>query len=218
MEQESQRSVVIAITGGIGSGKTTAANIIRESGATVLSSDDKAKEITANNEIVKEKLLRKFGEMVFLDDGSINKEFLSSKVFGETKERRDNLAALNSIVHPLVIDNMIDEVQKLEDAGEKLIFVESALTFEAGLEEGFDYIVVVDSEEDNCIERVMQRSGLSEQQVRLRMANQINPVEKRKAADFVINNNGSIEELKTSVNFILAIVKNLKPRDLEEEE
>ena len=217
MNKDEQKSVVIAVTGGIGSGKSTVAGLIREQGYTVLSSDEKGREITAGNPEIKKKIIAAFGNEAYSDDGNINSQFLASLVFGNSDKHDRNLLKLNSIIHPYVIDYMIAEVQRLEDSGEKLIFVESALTFEANLQDGFDYIIVVDAPDEACIKRVMQRNGMSRQDVKNRMNAQINPVEKRKAADFVINNDKSLDDLKNAVNFILGIVKSLKPKPGTEE-
>ncbi len=203
------QSIVVAITGGIGSGKSSVADIIRNMGYKVLSSDDKAKELTQKNKPVISEIKKHFGNEAYSPEGKLNSSYIAAKVFGDSPENDRNLATLNRIVHPAVIDNMIKDVEKLEASGEKLIFVESALTFEANLAEGFDYILVVDAPEELCIQRVMKRSGLTEKQVRQRMRTQMHPAEKKKAADFIIDNSKSPDHLKSSVEFIVNILKNL---------
>jgi len=202
-------SIVISITGGIGSGKTTVANIIREMGFVVISSDDNAKALMNSNEEIKNKLIARFGDNVYLPDGKINSQYLSQMVFGESEEHHNNLQLLNQIVHPYVIELLIREVDKYEKKGEKYIFVESALTYEAGLEEGFDYIIVVNTDEDLAINRVMKRTGLSKQEIVYRSQNQISRQRKKEVADFVIENNGSLEDLKKSTQLIIDIITHI---------
>lgn len=212
------RSVVVAITGGIGTGKTTIAGIIADMGYPVISSDKEAKELMVKDAGIREKLIKEFGEDFYSPDGNVNNSFVPQLVFGQDEESLRRLGLLNSIVHPAVIENMINTVGMLEEKGEKLIFVESALTYEAGLEDGFDYIVVADAPEDVCIERVKARSGLSGEQIRQRMASQMPQKEKVSHADFVIDNSGSYDRLKQAVEFAMIVLKNVKPREPEEDE
>lgn len=203
------KPIVISITGGIGSGKTTVANIIRDMGFVVISSDENAKKLINSNDEIKNKLIALFGEAVFSTDGKLNSKYLSQKVFGDTQMHKENLQSLNQIVHPYVIDYLINEVNKYEKNGEEYIFVESALTYEAGLEEGFEYVIVVDSDEDTAIQRVMKRTGLSKQEVSYRNQNQISRQRKKEVADFVIENNSGLEDLEKSTKLIIGIITQL---------
>ena len=103
-------------------------------------------------------------------------------------------------------------LQKYEEKGEPLVFIESALIYEAELEEGFDYVIVVDSREENAIKRITKRTGMTEELARLRMKLQNSQQEKTSLADFVIENNGTIEDLKKSVTTLMNILKNLKKK------
>lgn len=209
MVGKSNKSIVVAITGGIGCGKTTVANIIRDMGYAVISSDENAKTIIVSDEQVREKLIDTFGIKTFSDDGLINRDYISNLVFGNTEEHDKALLKLNSIVHPAVISKLIDEVEKNEKNGEKIIFVESALTFEAQLEEGFDYVIVVDSKEEEVIARLKQRDYLSDDEIRYRIKQQIPQELKVQNADFVIQNNSNMDELKKSIEFIINILMQL---------
>jgi dephospho-CoA kinase len=201
--------VVVGITGGIGSGKSTAADIIKDEGYNIVSTDDMAKELMVSNQELKKKLVKEFGQDVYDGNGQLNRSLLASRVFGETAEQKKSLNALNSIVHPFVIDEMIEVVKEYEEKGENLLFIESALIYEAELEDGFDYIIVVDTPDDIAIERAAQKSGQPAEKIRHRLNEQMSREEKRKNADFVIDNSRSVKELKKAVDLILNIIKSL---------
>ena len=209
VETQESNSIVCSITGGIGTGKSSVAKIVSDMGFTVISSDANAKEIMLNNPKVKEEIIAEFGTESYNSDGSINNTYLAKLVFGDTEKHEKALDKLNSIVHPIVIQKMIEDVERLETAGVELIFVESALTFEAGLDEGFDYIITVDCKEELAIERAMQRSNMTKEEVMLRMKNQMSNQRKTEMADFVIENNGSETELEQSVKLIIGIISQL---------
>lgn len=206
--------IIVGITGGIGSGKSTVSDYITELGYTVINSDAKAKQLYLEDEELKAKLIKEFGEDFYFPDGNINKEFIGNLIFSDTKESHENLSKLNSIVHPLVIQSNIDEIDRLVDEGEYLIFVESALIFETNIQDAFNFVICVIADEDNVIERLMKRSNLTEEKIRQRIKNQISPEEKKKKSDFVINNNSTIEALQNSTQFIIDIIS---PEESEEE-
>ena len=202
-------SIVVSITGGIGTGKSELSSYISSRGFPVISSDTNAKQIMTSDSNVINMIKSAFGDESYLSDGSLNSAYISSIVFGTSSGTGENLEKLNSIVHPRTIELMIDQVEELEKAGHELVFVESALTFEAGLEEGFDYIIVVDSNEDNIIARVSQRSGMTAAEIKERINKQMPQSEKVRMADFVISNNGTIDELRSSIDFIINVLLSL---------
>jgi len=206
---ENTKLNVVAVTGGIGCGKSAVCDIIKSLGFKVISSDENAKEIMLTDKAVKEKIISHFGKNIYFDDGKINKDLLSKIVFGNSPENENSLAVLNSIVHPAVIQKLIEDVELCEKKGEKIIFVESALTFEAQLEEGFDFIIVVDAKENIIFERLRNRSNLTEDEIRFRIKQQLPQELKKQHADFVIENNGSLEELKNAVQIIVNILSQL---------
>ncbi len=204
---ENEKSVVVAITGGIGSGKSTVAGFIKTAGYKVLFLDDLAKQIMLNDNDVKKKLINAFGSSVYSDDGVPNHSNISEIVFGSGSASSDNLNKLNKIVHPPTIDEMIKQVEILETAGEELIFIESAIIFEAGIDEGFDYIITVSTEKETAIQRTIQRTGLTAEQVEQRMKQQMSNEEKAGISDFVIDNNFDLDALKQATDFVLNIIK-----------
>lgn len=197
---------IVGITGGIGSGKSTVSKFIEEKGYKVINSDKKAKKLYLENEELKKNLIKEFGSDFYLADGNINKSYIESIVFGEDEASKEKLAKLNRLVHPLVIQDNIDEIDRLVEDGEELIFVESALIFEINMEEAYDYIICVFSDQEKAIERVISRDNTNKEQILKRMQHQLSPQEKKKKSDFVINNNSTLEELKKATDFVLDLI------------
>ncbi|MEI6091370.1 MAG: dephospho-CoA kinase [bacterium] len=208
--------LVIGITGIIGSGKSLAVEYLAEKGYVVYDMDSKAKELMAMDDNIKQKIRKAFGEESFTPDGTPNTEFISQAVFGQHNSKKLDL--LNSIVHPAVIDDMIAFTESEMDNGTDVVFLESALILESGLDEGCDYIINIDSTKEICLERVMARSGLTEAQVLERMNSQFSPEQKRQFADFTINNNSTKKDFFSALELILDIVLSLPEKDFENTE
>ena len=198
---------VIGITGGIGSGKTTLAKIIESLGYKVIYTDIIAKKIMNESPEIRQKIIDAFGSDSYSANSELNNTFISNIVFAEGDEAKSKLETLNRIVHPAVIDEMIKETEKLEQIGEEIVFIESALIYEAGLEDGFDYIIVVDAREDLRAKRAALRLGISESEVLNRMRKQNSTQVEKNLADFVIENNSTIDELKDKARFIVDLIK-----------
>jgi dephospho-CoA kinase len=211
-EPKLENSVVIAITGGIGSGKTEVAKYLVQKGYSVISTDELAKEVMSVNDEVVSRLTKAFGKETYTEGNILNTSYLSSKVFTGDADQKSNIEKLNSIVHPYVIEKMIDEIEVKVLNGSKIVFVESALIFESALEDGFDYVVSVIAEDDLRIKRVINRSGLSREQILSRMNEQISQEQKIKLSDFMIENNKSLESLFSAVDFLLPILSILPPK------
>lgn len=200
---------VIGITGGIGTGKSSVSALLRERGWTVYASDDTAKEIMDSDPEVRKRIAEALGQDVLTPAGDLDRKVMAERVFGETQEHRKRLEALNAIVHPLVLERHMDVLTQHAEEGTPIVAIESALLFEVGLEEGFDYVVVVDADPEECVRRVTSSRGLTPDQVRARMAEQMPMSEKRADADFVIENNGTHEALRKTVNAVATILETL---------
>ena len=210
---------IIAITGGIGSGKSEVSKYLISKGYSLISTDDLAKNVMATDELVKSKIISSFGNKCYSEDGQLDSAYLSSVVFTSDNNQSKNIKLLNSIVHPSVIDLMVSEIENKISEGSEIIFVESALIFEAELDDGFDYIICVSADDELRISRVSKRSGLSREQILQRMKEQISQDKKIAFSDFVIENNKSIADLHQTINFLLPIILSLPPnRKYEEEE
>lgn len=203
------KTIVVGITGGLGSGKSTLAKYFEEKSHKVIYTDDLAKEVLINDPEIKDKLKKSFGNEIISESGDIDRKILAGIVFGNSESRKKNLDTLNKIVHPVVIEKMIALTEKYEKSGEEMIFIESALIFEAGLDEGFDYIIVVTADDDIRIERSMQRLGISQEEAIQRIAEQLPQEEIASAADFVIENNQGLTSLEKSIDLVYLMLQGV---------
>ena len=156
---------VIAIIGGIGSGKSVVSEILRTMDYPVYDCDSNAKLLMNRSDTIKNELIAAFGDDVVSDDGTINRVRLSDKVFGN----ETNLSRLNAIVHPAVIEDFNKWVERQCST---YVFVETAILYESGMDKCVDEIWEVTAPVDIRIERVMRRNGISEEAVRSRIESQ----------------------------------------------
>ena len=159
---------LIAITGGIGSGKSVVARLVQVMGHEVYDCDSRAKDLMTQSEEVRRQLVEAFGKETFHSDGTLNRQHLSEVAFSDDKA----LARLNGIVHPATARDMQRWAQSQADSGSRVAFVETALLRTAGLDRLVDEVWHVTAPASVRIPRVMARSGLTEQQVRERIAAQ----------------------------------------------
>lgn len=183
----------VAITGGIGSGKSTVCRALSEiSGAPIYDSDRRAKEIMATSPEVRQGLVGLFGEEVF-EGGVLNRPLIASQVFGN----EEKLQRLNAIVHPRVVADF--ELWAESQRGEYVI-LESALLFTSPLVGHYDLAVVVDAPIELRIARCVARDGATAEQIRRRIESQMPAEEMRARADLVVEADGrdlrpAVEEL-----------------------
>ena len=159
---------LIAITGGIGSGKSVVATMVKVMGFDVYDCDSRARALMTEDADVRRQLVDTFGEQVYLNDGSINRQYLSEVAFRDDMA----LARLNAIVHPATASDMKRWAARQMADGATAAFVETALLRTAGLDREVDRVWHVTAPDDVRVARVMVRSGLSDGQVRERMAAQ----------------------------------------------
>lgn len=189
--------MVIGLTGGIGSGKSTVARLFEIIGCAVFYSDDVAKEIYFDREI-RAKVISLLGSEAYVSETEINKKYISSKIFSDTIL----LHGLNAIIHPAVIKKF--EIFKKKHIN-NLVIKETALLFEAKLEGQADKIVLVAADDELRIKRVMQRDGLSKGEVIKKIQAQLPQQEKIEKSDFVIHN----DEKEFLITQVLTIYNKL---------
>ena len=193
------KKITIGITGSIGSGKSEFTKIAENSGFPVLRADDISKEFLANNPAVKKQVIKKFGKESY-HNNIPNKKYLAEIVFNNPVKLRE----LEQILHPLVIKE-IENKKKEIFRKYNILFVESALIYEADLENLFDFIVLITADREVRLKRKLSQ-GITEEDFIKREMNQIPDEEKRKRADFIFQNNTTIEELHSKFNLLLTLL------------
>ncbi|MCB2222174.1 MAG: dephospho-CoA kinase [Bacteroidetes bacterium] len=176
--------IKIALTGNLGSGKSTVAEIFSVLGVPVYHADQEAKKFLFQKEVV-DQLVDTFGEDILTTDRTIDRKKLASIVF----KNKAALEFLNGIIHPLVRKDLYQWME--ENKQHAYVVQEAAILFESGFYRDFDKIIVVACPVEMAIQRVMLRDGVSESDVLSRMKNQWPQEEKIKRADFVIHNDGN---------------------------
>lgn len=170
----------IGITGGIGSGKSTVADIFNVLGIPVYRSDDASKRLMVEDKELKKNIIESFGEESYIN-GILNRKYLAAQVFNDSQK----IALLNSFVHPATIN---DARQWMEKQHTSYIIKEAALIFESGSEKFLDYVIGVKSPVDLRVSRAMKRDSVTREQVEARMKLQMDEDEKMKSCDFIIIN------------------------------
>jgi dephospho-CoA kinase len=172
----------IGLTGGIGSGKTTVARIFSMLDIPVYNSDEAGRKITDQNTLVKNAIKKQFGNEVYSETDTLNREKLSAIVFNDSSA----LSKLNAIIHPAVAE---DFKVWCENQNAPYVIKETAILYEHGLDKLLDGVIVVEAPDDLRIKRVMKRNGVSEENVRQRINKQLPQDELIYKADWVIHNN-----------------------------
>jgi len=198
--------MVIGLTGGIGTGKSTVSQILREKKFPVIDLDTISHEVIKIPKVI-EKIVENFGKEVLENSGNfenennairISREKLGKIIF-ENKEKR---LLLNSIMHPEILHTMREQISKYKK-NNKIIFVEIQLLFEVQWEKEFDYILLISAKKSTQIRRILERDKRSEIDALNIINSQLPLDEKKKRSDFVIENDGNIEELKEKIDKFL---------------
>jgi dephospho-CoA kinase len=177
-----EKKMLIGITGGIGSGKSTVAKIFNILGIPIYSADDRAKWLMANDPDLKDQIISNFGEESYFEDGSLNRSFLASRVFND----EEKVSMINSLVHPAVKKDFEKWVLKQNSP---YVLKEAALLFESGSYQDLDKIINVSAPLKIRINRVMLRDPQrSENQINDIINKQLPDEEKNLKADFIIKN------------------------------
>ena len=204
MEEESliNNKKIIGLTGGIGSGKTTVAKFIEEMGFPVYFSDDRAKEIVNDDEVLKNRIKELLGDEAYDENGFYNRKYVSGIVFNDDEMRLQ----LNALIHPAV---KIDFENWVENQNSEFVFKETALLFELKLNESCYKSVLVTADDNIRIKRVMDRDQKTYREIEAVIDKQMPEKDKIKRADFVIFNNEGIDELKTATEKMMVELKEV---------
>ncbi len=200
-------SLLVGLTGGIGTGKSRVADLLEELGASVVCSDRLVHELQAAGGLALDAIVAEFGEDFLTSEGELDRVKLGTLVF-ETPEARRKLGR---IMGPLILPELRRRTEELQSRGDRVVVVDIPLLIEsrssgfgAGALLPFDLVLVVYASEAQQLERVIARDGLSEGEARSRIAAQLSIEEKRGLADVVIDNSGSWNETQTLVRQLYA--------------
>ena len=195
------KKVVIGLTGGIGTGKSTVSQILKEKNFPVIDLDIISHEVIKFPKVV-EKIVENFGKEVleYNNTGNwiISREKLGRVIFGNREKR----IILNSIMHPEILRIMREKILECKKEN-KIIFVEIQLLFEVQWEKEFDYILLVSAEKETQIKRILARDKRSEEEALSIINSQMPLDEKKKRSDYVIENDGNIQDLERKIDGFL---------------
>jgi dephospho-CoA kinase len=199
--------LLAGLTGGIASGKNSVAAILKGLGAKVIDADLLSRELVEKGMPAWQAIVDSFGPAVIKADGSLNRKALGEIIFADDEKRE----LLNSILHPKIIEEERRRICLIKkDAPHSIVIVNAALLIESGNYKDMDKVIVLSADEDVILKRLALRDGLSPDEGRLRIKAQSSISEKLKYADFLVENNGTREELKERVAKLYGELKAMK--------
>jgi len=182
--------LIVALTGGIASGKSVVAEVLEELGCYIHHADKIAHDLMEPEKPAWKKIVAHFGKKILNEDKTINRSRLGKIIFSDEKERR----FLNELIHPLVLEKKKEVSSRLEKEGHYNIFIsEAALTIEAGFADFFDKIIMTYCKKEVQKKRLMERDGISRKQTMKIIKSQMQPQEKLKYADYIIDTSSSLQ-------------------------
>lgn len=201
---------VIGLTGGIATGKSTFAALLRARGAPVVDADALARAAVEPGTPALAEIARAFGAELLQPNGSLDRKRLAARVFADPCARR----RLEAITHPAVRRAMVEETARLGAEGHGLVFYDTPLLYEVGLEAALEAVVVVWAPRAVQLERLLRRDALSPAEAEARLAAQLPVDEKAARADFVVENAGAVGELDSKADRLLADLRQGRGRRL----
>jgi len=186
--------LLVGLTGGIGSGKSTVARMLEERGAVVFDADALAREAVEPGTPGHDAVVERFGANVLAPGGELDREALGSIVFADPAARRD----LEAIVHPEV-RRLLAEGCEAYQGSDRVVVFSAPLLVETGMHTAFEVLIVVSAPVQTQVDRLLRDRAMSEEQVRARIAAQAPLEEKAAAADVIVDNDGTLEDLRDQV-------------------
>lgn len=183
--------IKVGVTGGIGSGKTTLCKEWEQLGAYILYADDLAKKLMSENEELRSKIVEVFGKRSYDSSGNLDRSYLAVEAF-----EKGRVQELNELVHPVLWEKSKDIAEEKKKEGVKVFVKEAAILLNNGRPKALDYVVLLLADEEKRIDRTKQRDRTSGNRIRERISKQPDFNELIHLADFVITNDGSLEELR----------------------
>ena len=195
--------LVVGLTGGIGSGKTTLAALLAERGAQVIDADVLGRDALNPDEPAWHSVVSQFGEEILeANSMAIDRSRLAAIVFNDANK----LAALNAIVHPVILQRIAEQLERLQNTDE-IVVLDAALIYEVGLDQTLDVLVAVVADEDRRMHRLVAGREMEVTDIRARIAAQMDPEEVTARADIVVHNDGGLDELATEADRVWTELK-----------
>ena len=201
-----RRMLVVGLTGGVASGKTSISQVLGVEGAYLIDADQIARDLVQPDTAAWRELVKVFGKGILQEDGSLHRKRLAAKVFSDPEQR--NL--LNKILHPRIgaeIKRRLKEIAPKDP--DAIVVIDGALLIEIGAHREMDKVIVVASTEKQQIERLRQRDGVNQEEAQWILSSQMPLDEKIKVADFIIRNEGSFEETRRRVKEVFEELKGI---------
>jgi len=198
MKAKKFKSMIVGITGGIATGKSTVTKLIRKKRFPVICADEISRDLTKRDGAAYKKIVKQFGTEILTKNKTLNRQHLANLVFTNKAKKKK----LESIIHPLVRNEIFSQIKKLEKK-HSIIFLDIPLLFESGWEKLCNATICIYANQKTQIERLKNDRGMTATHARDRIRSQLPLIEKKKRADHVINNNGTLASLKISLNSLL---------------
>ncbi|MAL16541.1 MAG: dephospho-CoA kinase [Balneola sp.] len=189
--------IKVGITGGIGSGKTTFCKEWEKLGAYVLYADDFAKQLMQEDPKLQQKITKVFGDESYDSEGNLNRPYLAKEAF-----EKGRVEELNELVHPVLWERAEELANKKEQEGVEVFAKEAAILLQNGRPKDLDFVIIVMADQEQRIERTVERDQSGREQVVGRVEKQPDFQSLTHLADFIVLNNGTLEELKSKAHEI----------------
>ncbi len=199
------KMLIVGLTGGVASGKTTVSLVFKEEGAYIIDADQIARELVQPHKPAWNEIIRAFGREILQEDGSIHRKKLADRIFTDPDERK----VLNQILHPRIKEEIERRTREIgEKDPEAIVVIDAPLLVELGMHHKVNRLIVVASTQTEQMERLKERDGRSREEA-LRLLSSQMPVEKKeKLADFVVRNEGSLKETRRRAKEVFKELKN----------
>jgi dephospho-CoA kinase len=198
--------LIVGLTGGVASGKTTVSRVLKKEGAYIIDADQMARELVQPHTPAWKKLVTTFGKDILREDGSLHRKRLADKVFTNPRQRK----LLNQILHPRMRKEMERRAKEIgQKDPEAVVVIDAPLLVELGDHRKMDKLIVVTSTQKQQIERLKERDGISTEEALRIFSSQMPMEDKVKLADFVIRNEGSLQETKKKTREVYKELKKV---------
>ena len=197
--------IIIGLTGGIGTGKSTVSNYLKNKGCLILDADAISRQMTEKGQPALDDISKNFGSHLIDEEGNLNRQALGNIVFND----KEKLDILQSIITNKVVENIDNNISRLkEERFEGIVIIDAPLLFECNMEAIADENWLVVANLETRLNRVAARDGLSHEQILSRINNQMSQAEKEKLSNVILDNSGTLEELYNQIDSNLERINN----------